>query len=134
MTAPAARDATVDRAPAVDAAAECARRRAVVVLAGIAAYAAGYLAVQLSHPPAPLYDPVHRVWLVGRHAHGMLMGYFGQVLYAAVAGIAAVILTALATRRRPPGPRATRLIFGLALALMVGVIGYYVVTVVGPLI
>ena len=72
-------------------------------LAGISAFALAYLLAGTLQLPVPVYDPLARVASVSRTVSGVSMRYFGDLLLATVAGLAAA---ALAHRFRPRAPLA----------------------------
>jgi len=51
------------------------------VCAMLCGFALGYLLPPWAHLPYAIYDPVARLWLIGRAPGAVPMGYYGQILY-----------------------------------------------------
>jgi hypothetical protein len=60
-------------------------------LAGISAFAVAYLMAGTLELPVLLYDPVTKVASVSRTVSGTSMRYFGDLLLASAAGLAAAV-------------------------------------------
>lgn len=72
-----------------------------VALAGVAAFAVGYLLPGTLQLPVVIYDPVRHLWSVARAAPGMSMRYYGDLLFACASGAAGA---AIAWKRTPRAP------------------------------
>lgn len=68
-------------------------------LAGVAAFAAGYLLPGTLRLPVLIYDPVARVAFFGSAPSGAQMRYYGDLLCACACGLSAAGI-AFAVRRR----------------------------------
>ena len=70
-------------------------------LAGVAAFAVGYLLPGTLQLPVLLYDPVRHAWWFGRSAQGMAMRYYGDLLTASIAGMLAAAIVSQLPKRTP---------------------------------
>lgn len=89
-------------------------------LAGVAAFAIGYLLPGTLQLPTLAYDPVHRTVLVARALSGVQMRYFNDLAVASAAGLAGA---ALGLRLRSRTPVAVAV--GTALSLVALDVAYY---------
>jgi len=71
-------------------------------LAGVAAFAVGYLLPGTLQLPSLLYDPAARLAFVGRVPSGVVMRYYGDLLIACAAGLAAAAAVWKLRPRQPP--------------------------------
>jgi hypothetical protein len=76
-------------------------RAARAALAGVAAFSVGYLLPGTLQLPVLVYDPVRHVFFIARTVSGMSMRYYGDLLVASAAGIAAAALWWTLQPRRP---------------------------------
>ena len=89
--------------------------------AGVAAFAVGYLLPGTLQLPVLIYDPAQRVAFVGRAAAGVAMRYYGDLLVASAAGLAAAALVWAFQPRRTPVAVAA----GSALSLVALDVAFY---------
>jgi hypothetical protein len=94
--------------------------------AALIAYALCYALPIYARLPRPFYDPIGHRWLFTAAAGPIPMGYVGQILYGAIAALAAAALTQLVCRRVRSQPSSET--FGLFAAwtlTVVGIVGGY---------
>ena len=89
--------------------------------AGVAAFAVGYLLPGTLQLPVLIYDPARRVAFVARTATGVAMRYYGDLLVASAAGLAAAALVWAFQPRRTPVTVAA----GSALSLVALDVAFY---------
>lgn len=89
-------------------------------LAGVAAFALGYLLPGTLQLPTLAYDPVLRVVSLQRTLSGVQMRYFSDLLTASCAGLAAFAVAYWLDRRQGFGVAA-----GVALSLVALDLAYY---------
>jgi hypothetical protein len=75
-------------------------------LAGISAFAVAYLLSGTLQLPALAYDPLARTFFVARAVSGVSMRYYGDLLTASVAGLAAAALAGRGAVRNSSGVAA----------------------------
>ena len=85
-------------APA-EAAARAAERTLRAALWGAAGFALGYLAPGTLRLPVLAYDPVGRAFLFSSNLRGVQMRYYGDLMMACAAGLAAALLSYALPRR-----------------------------------
>jgi hypothetical protein len=83
-------------------------------LAAVAAFSVGYLLPGTLRLPVLVYDPAARTVTFARFVSGVSMRYYGDLIVASLAAIAAAAVTAARDRRSTPLPVAT----GAALSLV----------------
>ena len=83
-------------------------------LAAVAAFAVGYLLPGTLQLPVLVYDPAARTVTFARTASGVAMRYYGDLLVACLAALAAAALVYASQPRRTPLAIAT----GTALSLV----------------
>jgi hypothetical protein len=90
-------------------------------LAGIGAFAVGYLLPGTLQLPVLVYDPAARAFSIARVVQGVSMRYYGDLLVACAAGLfAAAAAWALRPRRTPIAVAA-----GTALTLVALDVAFY---------
>jgi len=77
-------------------------RHARAALWGVAAFAVGYLLPGTLQLPVLLYDPARHAAFIGRAPAGVQMRYYGDLLVAGAASLAAAALAWKLQPRRPP--------------------------------
>ena len=90
-------------------------------LAGVSAFAAGYLLPGTLQLPVVIYDPSLRIVTIARTASGVAMRYYGDLLVATVAGLAAAAVVWTFQPRRTPVAIAA----GSALSLVALDVAFY---------
>ncbi len=68
---------------------------------GLAVFSVAYVATAMFPLPVPTLDPGVGTWRWGGRAHGTEIRYYGQVLAAVLAALAAVVPLQLGKRGRP---------------------------------
>lgn len=68
---------------------------------GVAGFALGYLMPATLRLPVLAYDPVQRAFLFASNLRGVQMRYYGDLLWACAAGLAAALLSRALPRRGP---------------------------------
>ena len=71
-------------------------------LAGVAAFAAGYLLPGALRLPVLVYDPIARAAFFGSAPAGAQMRYYGDLLWACACGLSAAGIAFAARPRRAP--------------------------------
>ena len=89
-------------------------------LAGVAAFALGYLLPGTLQLPTLAYDPVHRIVSLQRTLSGVQMRYFSDLVIACCAGLLAAAVAYRLDRRQSFGVAA-----GIALSLVALDVAYY---------
>ncbi len=90
-------------------------------LAGVSAFAAGYLLPGTLQLPVLIYNPSTRAVTIARTATGVAMRYYGDLLVASLAGlVAAALVWTLQPRRTPVAVAA-----GSALSLVALDVAFY---------
>jgi len=77
------------------------------ILTGIGAFAIGYLLPGTLQLPVLIYDPVARTAHFGRIENAVQMRYYGDLIVACVAGVAAAAIASRLPERRTPLHLAT---------------------------
>jgi hypothetical protein len=96
-----------------------AERALRAALWGVAAFAVGYLLPGTLQLPVLVYDPLHRAFSLSRTVSGVSMRYYGDLLVASAAGIAAAALAwKLQPRRTPIGIAAATALSLVALDVL----------------
>ncbi len=90
-------------------------------LAGISAFAVGYLLPGTLQLPVLVYDPAARTVSFSPVVMGVSMRYYGDLLVACLAGIAAALVAWIVQPRRTPIAVAT----GSALSLVALDVAFY---------
>ena len=83
-------------------------------LAGVGAFAVGYLLPGTLQLPVLIYDPVTRAAHFGSIENAVQMRYYGDLLVASIAGIAAAAIAA----KLPPGKTPLPIAAATALSLV----------------
>jgi hypothetical protein len=90
-------------------------------LAGVSAFAVGYLLPGTLQLPVLIYDPAARVATIARTASGVAMRYYGDLLVASAAGLVAAAAVWIMQPRRTP----IAVLAGSALSLVALDLAFY---------